>query len=52
MTTIENLQDKIDQLKNNEETLYVGTKFESQLNEKIKDLETLESEIDKELQQK
>lgn len=47
MTVIENIQDKIDQLKKDEEKMYVGIQFENQLKEKVKDLEVLEQEIDK-----
>lgn len=52
MNIIENVQNKIDQLKKDEEKMYAGAQFESQLNEKVKDLEILEQEIDKVLQHK
>lgn len=52
MNIIENVQNKIEQLKKDEEKMYAGAQFENQLNEKVKDLEILEQEIDKVLQHK
>lgn len=52
MNIVDNIKNKIDQLKNDEEKMYAGVQFESQLNEKINDLELLEQEIDKVLQHK
>lgn len=52
MTTIDKIQKKIEKLKKDKEKMYAGVQFESQLNEKINDLEMLEQEIDKVLQHK
>lgn len=52
MTIVENLRDKIEGIKRDKEKMYAGVQFENQLNEKMKDLELLEQEIDKVLQHK
>ncbi|MGH2319848.1 hypothetical protein ACRC6Q_19260 [Planococcus sp. SE5232] len=52
MNIIDNIQNKIEQLKKDEETMYAGTQFETQLNERMNDLELLEQEIDKVIKRK
>ena len=47
MNIVDNIQNKIDQLKKDEETMYAGIQFETQLNDKMNDLELLEQKIDK-----
>lgn len=47
MSIVKTIQEKINQLKKDEEKMYVGIQFEKQLNERLKELEILEQEIDK-----
>lgn len=52
MSIVKTIQEKINQLKKDEEKMYVGIQFEKQLNERVKELEILEQEIDKVLKTK
>ncbi|MGK7379750.1 hypothetical protein ACSFXN_18185 [Planococcus sp. 1R117A] len=52
MSIVKTIQEKINQLKKDEEKMYVGIQFEKQLNERVKELEILEQEIDKVLKAK
>lgn len=52
MSIVKTIQEKINQLKKDEEKMYVGIQFEKQLNERLKELEILEQEIDKVLKTK
>ena len=52
MNIVDTIQTKIEQLKKDEEKMYAGIQFESQLKEKMNDLKLLEQEIDKVLQHK
>lgn len=52
MNIVDTIQTKIEQLKKDEEKMYAGIQFESQLNEKIKELKLLEMEIEKVLKHK
>lgn len=52
MNIVDNIQNKIEQLKKDEEKMYAGIQFETQLNERMNDLELLEQEIDKVIKRK
>ncbi|QKX52840.1 hypothetical protein HF394_19620 (plasmid) [Planococcus glaciei] len=52
MSIVKTIQEKINHLKKDEEKMYVGIQFEKQLNERVKELEILEQEIDKVLKAK
>lgn len=52
MNIVDNIQNKIEHLKKDEETMYAGIQFETQLNERMNDLELLEQEIDKVIKRK
>lgn len=52
MNIFDNIKNKIDQLKKDDEKMYVGIQFETQFNEKMNELDLLEQEINKVLQHK
>lgn len=52
MNIVDNIKNKIDQLKKDDEKMSVGIQFETQFNEKMNELDLLEQEINKVLQHK